>query len=122
MTTSSDASSAETNKRLETHLRSILEEIAAAEGFVEGMSYADFVRDRKTIYATERALQLVGASVKSLPIPFMNKCHQVNWREFTWLGDKLGYGYFEVDLEELWTTVAAKLPALKAVLLEALPS
>jgi uncharacterized protein with HEPN domain len=38
-----------------------------AIGFVEEMSYDEFARDKKTIYAVVRAVEIIGEAVKKIP-------------------------------------------------------
>ena len=37
----------------------ILENIKLARAFVDGVSYADFVTDKRTVYAVTRALEII---------------------------------------------------------------
>ncbi len=48
-------------------LRDILENIEAIEGFTTGMALEDFVRDRKTVYAVTRALEIISEASRRLP-------------------------------------------------------
>jgi len=47
-------------------LRDILENIEAIEAFTEGLTFEAFVRDRKTVYAVTRALEIIsGGTIKA---------------------------------------------------------
>ncbi|MFB3765410.1 MAG: DUF86 domain-containing protein [Methanotrichaceae archaeon] len=48
----------------EDYLRDILHYMSAAERFVEGMYYEDFIEDEKTVYAVIRAIEVVGEATK----------------------------------------------------------
>jgi len=50
-----------------------------AMGFVEGMSYDEFARDKKTIYAVVRAVEIIGEAVKKIPDSIRKK---YPWRQF----------------------------------------
>ena len=39
-----------------------------AEQFVAGISYDDFIRDDKTVFAVIRALEIVGEATKRIPV------------------------------------------------------
>jgi uncharacterized protein with HEPN domain len=41
-----------------------------AERFVAGMSYKDFKKDEKTVFAVVRAIEVIGESVKHIPMDF----------------------------------------------------
>jgi len=45
-------------------LRMFVEAMDDAMNFVEGMSYDDFVKDRKTVYAVIRAIEIIGEAAK----------------------------------------------------------
>ena len=49
------------------YIQDILDAIEAASSFIEGMSYDDFIADRKTVYATVRAIQIIGEAAKKIP-------------------------------------------------------
>ena len=45
------------------YIEDIIEAMADAMSFVERMEYAEFSRDRKTIYAVIRAIEIIGEAV-----------------------------------------------------------
>ncbi len=108
------------NHRLEVQIQDILEAIAAAESFVEGIDFLEFSRDQKTIFAIERALGLIGATAKRLPISFMDQYPQINWRRLTGIGDSLMFGYLEVDLNTLWDLTQQDVPFIKDLMRNAI--
>jgi len=108
------------NHRLEVQIQDILEAISAAESFVEGIDFLEFSRDQKTIFAIERALGLIGATAKRLPISFMDQYPQINWRRLTGVGDSLMFGYLEVDLNTLWDLTQQDVPFIKDLMRNAI--
>ncbi|PZO44540.1 MAG: hypothetical protein DCF19_01990 [Pseudanabaena frigida] len=108
------------NHRLEVQIQDILEAIAAAESFVEGIDFLEFSRDQKTIFAIERAIGLIGATAKRLPISFMDQYPQINWRRLTGVGDSLMFGYLEVDLNTLWDLTQQDVPFIKDLMRKAI--
>lgn len=99
--------------RLEIQIHDILEAIAATESFVSGIDFLEFSRDQKTIFAVERAISIIGATAKRLPISFMDRYPQINWRSLTSVGDSLVFGYLEVDLNTLWSLTQQDVPFIK---------
>jgi uncharacterized protein with HEPN domain len=99
--------------RLEIQIQDILEAIAATESFVSGIDFLEFSRDQKTIFAVERAISIIGATAKRLPISFMDRYPQINWRSLTSVGDSLVFGYLEVDLNTLWSLTQQDVPFIK---------
>ncbi|MFM7600391.1 MAG: DUF86 domain-containing protein [Pseudanabaena sp.] len=104
------------NHRLEVQIQDILEAIAATESFVSEIDFMQFSRDQKTIFAVERALGLIGATAKRLPISFMDQYPQINWRRLTSVGDSLMFGYLEVDLSTLWELTHHDVPFIKELM------
>lgn len=105
-----------TDKRLEAQIQDIMEAISATEAFIAGMNFAEFSRDQKTIFAIERSLGIVGTAAKRLPVTLMDKYSQFNWRHTIGLGDKLTFGIFEVDLDDLWAFIQNDMPEFKILL------
>jgi uncharacterized protein with HEPN domain len=109
-----------TTKKLETQVQELLEVMDAATGFIDGITYSDFCSDPKTIFALERALGLVGATAKRLPLDFIDRHPHVDWRHLINVGDNLTYGYLEVDLQTLWDITVNDLPPLRSQMDEAI--
>jgi uncharacterized protein with HEPN domain len=55
------------SKNPSQRLRDIIENIDAIHGFIAAMPFDDFVRDRKTVYAVTRALEIVSEATRRLP-------------------------------------------------------
>lgn len=52
------------------YLIDMLDAMHKAEGFISGMEYDVFRNDDKTIFATVRALEIVGEAAKHIPDQF----------------------------------------------------
>ena len=101
------------NHRLEVQIQDILEALTATESFVAGIDFLDFSCDQKTIFAVERAISIIGATAKRLPISFIDQYPEVNWRRLTSIGDSLMYSYLEIDLNTLWNLAQQDVPFIK---------
>lgn len=108
------------NHRLEVQIHDILEALTATESFVAGIDFLEFSRDQKTIFAVERAIGIIGATARRLPISFMDRYPQINWRSLTSIGDSLMFGYLEVDLNTLWKLTQQDVPFIKAQMKQAI--
>jgi len=84
-----------------------------AMNFVEGMEYDDFVKDRKTIYAVIRAIEIIGEAIKKVPDRVKEGYPQIPWKDMAGMRDKLIHEYFGVDLRRVWNTVKRDIPNLK---------
>ncbi|MFN9860505.1 MAG: DUF86 domain-containing protein, partial [Pseudanabaena sp.] len=90
-----------------------LEALTATESFVAGIDFLDFSCDQKTIFAVERAISIIGATAKRLPISFIDQYPEINWRSLTSIGDNLMFSYLEVDLNTLWNLAQQDVPFIK---------
>jgi len=90
------------------------------ERFASGMSYEDFVKDEKTAFAVIRAIEVIGETIKHIPIDFRLKYGDIPWRDIAGMRDVLIHDYFGVDLETVWETVKNNIPKTKPMLIKVL--
>ena len=83
----------------------VLESIADIRDFIQGLTYDEFISDRKTINAVLRSLEIIGEAVKKVPIEVRNEYPLVPWKEIAGMSDKLIHDYFGVDLGIIWETI-----------------
>jgi uncharacterized protein with HEPN domain len=57
----------------------IVDNIDAVRTFTAGMAFEDFVRDRKTVYAVTRALEIASEALRRLPADLKNRQPGVGW-------------------------------------------
>jgi uncharacterized protein with HEPN domain len=97
------------------YINDVLTEVSNIEVFTEGMSYPDFVRDKKTTYAVIRGIEVIGEAVKKLPKDLKDIHPDVPWKRIAGMRDKLIHEYFGVDTEIVWKTVKEDIPYLKSL-------
>lgn len=97
------------------YIQDIVDAISKALRFVEEMSYDDFVKDDKTIFAVVRALEIIGEAVKNIPHEFRKKYPEVPWRDMAGMRDKLIHEYHGVRLDVVWETVKKEFLPLKPI-------
>jgi len=95
------------------YVEDVVEAMDDAVRFVEGVEYDDFVKDRKTVYAVTRAIEIIGEAVKKIPDTVKNRYPKVPWKRMAGMRDKLIHEYFGVDLRRVWNTVKKDIPNLK---------
>lgn len=81
--------------------------------FVEGMSFEDFARDDKTVFAVVRALEIIGEAIKKIPNGIRKKYPEIPWTEMTGMRDKLIHEYFGVKLDVVWKAIREEIPPLR---------
>ena len=84
------------------YLQDILDSINDSEEFVKGMSFDDFLKDKKSVNAVIRSIEVIGGAAKKIPPSLKNKFYDVPWKKMAGMRDKLIHEYFGVDLEIIW--------------------
>jgi uncharacterized protein with HEPN domain len=90
--------------------------IADIEQFIKGMGFEEFSRDKKTVFAVVRAIEIIGEAARQIPEPLKNKHTQVPWKEMAGIRNKIAHEYFGVDVEVIWNTVKENIPQLKPLI------
>ncbi len=94
------------------YVRDMLEAFANTQEFVEGLSYDEFVRDKKTVSAVTRELEVAGEACKQVPASVRDRYGDIPWSDIAGMRDKLIHFYFGVDMEIVWETVKSRVPQL----------
>jgi uncharacterized protein with HEPN domain len=68
--------------------------------------------DEKTIFATVRALEIIGEAAKHIPQRVKQRYPDLPWREMMAVRDKVIHAYFGVDGSVIWKTVHEDIPPL----------
>ncbi|MFO8099258.1 MAG: DUF86 domain-containing protein [Salinibacter sp.] len=108
------------SRRQQQYLQDILDAMAAAESFVEGMTFEELEGDQRTQFALQRAFEIIGEATKQLDDDLRERYSGVPWREIAGMRDKLVHAYFAVNLEIVWETVHNDVPEVKPKIQEVL--
>jgi len=94
------------------YLDDIIEAAEKIEHFTEGMDYAAFTSDEKTVDAVLRNFEVIGEAAKNIPDKIYREYSDVPWSEMAGMRDKLIHGYATIELRIVWTTVQEEIPTL----------
>jgi uncharacterized protein with HEPN domain len=101
--------------RLPDYLDHIQQAATDARAFVQGLSKADFLVDRRTQQAVIMSLVIIGeASTKVMEgyAAFTEAHPEVPWRSMRGMRNRMAHGYFDIDLHVVWDTAQEWLPEL----------
>jgi len=80
--------------------------------FSRGFDQRAFLADDRTQSAILHQLMIIGEAVKRLSIDFRAQHPQIRWTPMAGMRDVLIHAYDTVDLDEVWRTATAEIPAL----------
>ena len=103
-------------------VRDILAAVRAIADYTDGMTYASFVADSRTMDAVIRNLMTMGESIRWIPEPVLDAHPDVPWRLMRGVRNVVVHEYFGVDPSILWETVRGDLPPMVATLEDVLRS
>jgi uncharacterized protein with HEPN domain len=95
------------------YVKDILTSFEETQEFTRAMEFDAFARDRKTINAVVRSLEVMGEAAKRIPVEIREEYREIPWKGLTGMRDKLIHEYSGVDLEIVWGVVKTELPPLK---------
>ncbi|WP_424258120.1 DUF86 domain-containing protein [Castellaniella sp.] len=101
--------------RLSDYLDHIHQAATEAREFVAGLGKEDFLADRRTQQAVILSLIIIGeaaAKVMDAHAEFVRTHDQVPWRSMRNMRNRMAHGYFDINLDVVWTTVQEWLPEL----------
>jgi hypothetical protein len=95
------------------YLDDILEAIGNIEEDTAGISYEDFVADRRRRDAVIRNFQVIGEAIKNLPDDLKGSYPETDWKKIAGFRDVLTHVYFGIKPTILWYNAINNLPDLK---------
>ena len=95
----------------------MLEALDRIEEYTDGFSQEEFVRDRKTVDAVIRNLEILGEACGQIPEEIRLRYPLVPWKRIVGLRNVVLHRYFGVDLETVWFIIKNQIPPLKIDLL-----
>ena len=86
-------------------------------GIPNGIDFAAWQNDEKTVDAVIRNIEVIGEASSHLPIEVQEQYEDVPWGMMKGIRNILAHEYFGIDLEIVWKTIKDDLPILKKRLL-----
>lgn len=102
------------------YVKDIIDSIDEMKNFINGMNFEAFAKDKKTINAVVRSIEVIGEAAKKIPKTLRDKHPDVPWKKMAGMRDKLIHEYFGIDIEILWKVAKDELPPLKSLIQDVL--
>jgi len=99
--------------RDKNRLEHILESIDNAFEFTSGMTFDDYVADKKGKYAVVKNLEIIGKAAYKLSNEFKAKYAEINWERIIKMRHILVHGYYQVEDFIVWEVIQKDLQPLK---------
>lgn len=99
-------------------LEDMIRALADVQAFCIGTDEQTFSDDLRTIYAVQRAFEIVGEAAKHIPTEVRAGHPEVEWRRVAGFRDVLAHAYFRADPALVWDAAVNKAPPLRAQLEE----
>jgi len=91
----------------------IIDATTDIRSFTGGMTFDDFVADKRSKLAIIRCLEIIGEAVKNLPEDLKRAHPEVDWRGAASMRDVLIHAYFGSSDRIIWDTIKCDLPVLE---------
>ena len=95
------------------YVNDILLAISDIEDFTKGMDFSSFSKDKKTINAVIRSLEVMGEAAKKIPKEIRDKYSEIPFKSMAGIRDKLIHEYHGIDLDIIWNVIKLEIPHLK---------
>ncbi len=84
------------------YVNDILSCFQETQEFTQGLDYEAFAKDRRTVKAVVRSLEVMGEAAKRIPEDIRRRYPEIPWKRMTGMRDKLIHEYSGVDREIIW--------------------
>lgn len=102
-------------KRTNKHyFKDILDYAKTSLEFIENTSYEEFSSDKKIVFATVRALEVIGESSNRISNDLKEKYSQLPWIEMRGLRNRIIHNYDDIDYVIIWNVLKNEIPKLIA--------
>lgn len=98
------------------YLMDLIDAIDKIEQFTKSITFENFEKDEKTIFAVIRALEIMGEAAKKIPPGTRAKYKHIPWKQIAGMRDKLIHEYFGVNTKVIWKTVKKDIPLVKPLI------
>jgi len=93
-------------------LYDMLDSARAVLDMIEGMTYKNYMADRRTRRAVEREVEIIGEAARKVSDSFKVNHPEIPWRKIIGQRHILAHEYGEIEHETLWQVAMIHIPEL----------
>lgn len=98
---------------IKDYINDILESITDIREFTSGIAYEQFVRDKKTLKAVIKSIEVIGEASSNIPDEIRQKYPGIPWKELIGMRNRLIHEYAGVDNDIVWQSINEDLLPLE---------
>ena len=102
----------QTEERDAAHLWDILNAAENVSQFLQGVSFDNFMRERKLQAAVEREVEIIGEAARRVSESFREMHSEIPWRAIIAQRNVLAHEYGEIKQERMWLVTTERVPDL----------
>ncbi len=100
-------------------LRHMLDATQEAISFASGKKREDLDADRMLVLSLVKDIEIIGEAATKISEDCRRVLPEIPWKNIVAMRNRLIHGYFDIDLDIVWKTVAEELPPLLNLLRKA---
>lgn len=104
---------AKSSRNWTLRIQDILKSIETIAQFLEGVTLAEFRKNRLIIDAVVRNFDIIGEASNHIPKTIQNQYSDIPWRDIVGMRNILIHEYFDMESDVVWYTAKRHLPKLK---------
>jgi len=81
-----------------------------ATGFVSGLTFPEFQRNRMAQLAILKTIEIVGEAASGISTDTTKAHPEIPWSGIIGMRNRLVHGYFSINLERVWETARQDIP------------
>ena len=109
------------DEQAKAYLWDIREAAREIHGFMRGVKFHQFEKNKMLRYAVERQLHVIGEAAVHISPQFRKKHPEINWKRLVELRNVIAHEYGETLMNRIWTASTDGLTELIETLDELLP-
>jgi uncharacterized protein with HEPN domain len=110
------------DERDAAYIWDMLDSAGTLHGFVTGVSFYGYARDKKLQLAVERAPEIIGEAARRVSETYRQAHPEVPWQSIIAQRNVLAHEYGEIKQELIWKVATIRIPELITLLERLIPA